>query len=494
MADSGNNSSLSEQEIREVVRDELRNSRGGATSRRRLLGALGVLGAAGLAGSGVEQRSPTDEPSTATSGAGSDQHPLSLTDLLTDGEPIPEPIRTLNFRRNMRTEVDGGRVSIDAVRGLDVVGSGVDETGIESIEVGWGLEAAIEDGTLTIARPEFESLPDDDLEGQIEALSEQIQSRGFLARRGDLQSTLDDALEDGVGHVHLESGATYQIDTPIEVPPGVTLNCTGAHIELRADVNAFELHTQSQVVNPQVRTTEVDGYSSTVFHIYPKQFGDGFGTDRPVPVWTVSGGWSEMTPGEGTCIELHGTRANPQREYDVARDNRNVYFCFVSHNCIGGRRFAYLHREGGDTTRGGHVNGNIIKGYADNATVFVETDDSASGKNMVNGNKFYLVTQPYDESEWLWYANKGSRNELYEWGKNWDYARYSDSDGDGYAENWYIGPNAGKNFVWRKLGSASGGLGSTVVDDSDGASGSRYLVLEEMGIPVGDLDVWRNAT
>ena len=204
-----------------------------------------------------------------------------------------------------------------------------------------------------------------------------------------------------------------------------------------------------------------------------------------------------MTPGEGTCIELHGMRKNPSREYDVARDNSNVYFCFVSHNCVGGRRFAYLHREGGETTRGGHVNGNIIRGFTSDATRFIETDDSAVGKNMVNGNKFYLATQPSTQSdfdsEWLWYAKKGERNELYEWGQNWDYTRYSDNDDDGYAESWYIGPNAGKNYIWRKAGSASGGLGSTVLDESDGASNSKYLLFDRLGTPVDELEVWDDA-
>lgn len=320
---------------------------------------------------------------------------------------------------------------------------------------------------------------------------------GYLAERGDVQSSLDDAFDDEVGLVVLSGGAAYEIDSPIEVPPGVSLDCTGARLDLGNDVNGFELHTQSRVVNPRVRTAHLDGYSSSIFHVQPAQFGEQFGTNRPAPNWTVSGGWSEMTPDEGTCIELHGVRENPDREYDVLRDNRNVYFCFISHNCFGGERYAYLHREGGETTQGGHVNGNIIHGLASNSTIFVETDDSASGKNMVNGNKFHLATQPRtqeNKSEWLWYANKGDRNELYEWGKNWDYARYSDNDGDGYAESWYIGPNAGKNYVWRKNGSASGGLGSTVVDESGGSSNSKYLVLDHIGTPVEELETWDDAT
>jgi hypothetical protein len=116
---------------------------------------------------------------------------------------------------------------------------------------------------------------------------------------------------------------------------------------------------------------------------------------------------------------------------------------------------------------------------------------------MVNGNKFYLATQPSTrsdfDSEWLWYAKKGERNELYEWGQNWDYTRYSDNDDDGYAESWYIGPNAGKNYIWRKAGSASGGLGSTVLDESDGASNSKYLLFDRLGTPVDELEVWDDA-
>lgn len=470
-----------------------------------------MLGAVGLAGCGSDDTSTTTETtqppgdtatgaagthtdaSTAASTSATDDRDIDPYSLLDDGAQIRESVRTLNFRRNMRTEVEGDRVSIDAQRGLDVVGSEGGQTSISSIDVGSGLDATAEDGTLTITRADGQGGSAAQLENRMDDLSNRMEDRGFLAGPGNVQSTLDDALEDGVGRVDLVSGTTYEFDSSIEVPPGVSLDCTGAYVDVQSDVNAFDLHTQSQIVNPQVRTTQVDGYSSSIFHISPQQYGDGFGSGRPVPVWTVSGGWSEMTPGEGTCIELHGVRENPNRQYDVSRDNRQVYFCFVAHNCIGGRRFAYLHREGGDTTRGGHVNGNIVKGFAKNATRFVETDDSSSGKNMVNGNKFYLTTQPYEESEWLWYANKGSRNELYEWGKNWDYARYSDNDGDGYAESWYIGPNAGKNFTWRKLGSASGGLGSTVVDDSDGASGSRYLILEEMGVPVEDVEVWDDA-
>ena len=319
---------------------------------------------------------------------------------------------------------------------------------------------------------------------------------GYFAEKGEVQSSLYRAFEDGVGRVGL-IGGSYEFDSAIEVPPGVLLDCIGARIDLGADVNGFELHTQSQIVNPTVRTSHIDGYSSSIFSVHPAQFDEPFGTNRPAPNWTVSGGWSEMTPGEGTCIELHGMRKNPSREYDVARDNSNVYFCFVSHNCVGGRRFAYFPREGGETTRGGHVNGNIIRGFTSDATRFIETDDSAVGKNMVNGNKFYLATQPSTrsdfDSEWLWYAKKGERNELYEWGQNWDYTRYSDNDDDGYAESWYIGPNAGKNYIWRKAGSASGGLGSTVLDESDGASNSKYLLFDRLGTPVDELEVWDDA-
>jgi len=326
----------------------------------------------------------------------------------------------------------------------------------------------------------------------------EAQPMGYLAERGDVQSSLDDAFEDEVGLVALSGGAAYELDSSIEIPPGVCLDCTGANIHLGADVNGFELHTQSRVVNPRVRTTQVEGYSSSIFHVKPAQFDEQFGTNRIAPNWTVTGGWSEMTPDEGTCIELHGVRERPDGEYNASRDTRNVYFCFISHNCFGGRRYAYLHREGGETTRGGHVNGNIIRGLASDATVFVETDDTASGKNMVNGNKFHLATQPRKDdefkSEWLWYANKGSRNELYEWGKNWDYGSYSDNNGDGYGENWYIGPDAGKNYVWRKNGSASGGLGSTVLDESNGESNSKYLVLDHIGTPVEELDVRDDAT
>jgi len=331
----------------------------------------------------------------------------------------------------------------------------------------------------------------------IRNLTSDTENWGYFAEKDDVQSSLDHAFEDGVGRVGLVGGVDYEFDSSIEVPPGVLLDCTGARIDLGADVNAFELHTQSQVVNPTVRTSHIDGYSSSIFHVYPAQFDEPFGTNRPAPNWTVSGGWSEMTPGEGTCIELHGERKNPSREYDPARDSRNVYFCFVSHNCVGGQRFAYLHREGGETTRGGHVNGNIIQGFASNARRFVETDDSAVGKNMVNGNKFHLATQSSTlsdfDSEWLWYAKKGERNELYEWGQNWDYSGYSDNDGDGYAESWYIGPNASKNYIWRKVGSASGGLGSTVLDESEGASNSKYLVLDQLGTPVDELEVWDDA-
>lgn len=322
----------------------------------------------------------------------------------------------------------------------------------------------------------------------------EAQPMGYLAERGDVQSSLVDAFEDDVGLVALSGGAAYELEASTEIPPGVCLDCSGATIDLVADVNGFELHTQSRIVNPRVRTTQVEGYSSSIFHVKPAQFGEQFGTNRPAPNWTVTGGWSEMTPDEGTCIELHGVRANQDGEYDASRDTRNVYFCFISHNCFGGRRYAYLHRDGGETTRGGHVNGNIIRGLASHASIFVETDDTAAGKNMVNGNKFHLATQPRTDddfkSEWLWYANKGGRNELFEWGKNWDYGSYSDTNGDGYGENWYIGSNAGKNYIWRKNESASGGLGSTVLDESDGDSNSKYLVLDHMGTPVEDLDTW----
>jgi len=347
-----------------------------------------------------------------------------------------------------------------------------------------------------------DSTPEDALSGENETSTIRNPTKdtgtwGYFAERGDVQSSLDHAFEDGVGRVGLIGGVDYEFDSSIEVPPGVLLDCTGARIDLGADVNAFELHTQSQVVNPTVRTAHIDGYSSSIFHVYPAQFDERFGTNRPPPNWTVSGGWSEMTPGEGTCIELHGERKNPSREYNATRDSRNVYFCFVSHNCVGGRRFAYLHREGGETTRGGHVNGNVIRGFASNATRFIETDDSTVEENMVNGNKFYLATQSSTrqdfDSEWLWYAKKGERNELYEWGHNWDYSGYSDNDGDGYAESWYIGPNASKNYIWRKVGSASGGLGSTVLDESEGASNSKYLVLDQLGTPVDELEVWDDA-
>lgn len=407
---------LSEQRVREIVQEELSREPGTPKSRRRLLGTLGVIGAAGLAGAGLRNSSKQDAPQPDSAG---------------------------DHRQYNR--------SADTPQSTELEGT--------------------TSGGSTPNQREY----------------------GYVARRNGIQTALDDAYEDGVGRVSLEAGTVHTLSETIYIPPTVSLDCTGARVQLGADVNAFALETQSRILHPQVRTTPVDGYSSTIFHVNPTERGEPFGTNRPVPTWTVFGGWSEMTPGEGTCIELHGKRENPDREYDVVRDNRNVYFCFVAHNCIGGRRFAYLHREGGETTRGGHVNGNIIKGFAAETTRFVETDDTATGKNMVNGNKFHLATQPGSDSEWLWYANKGTRNELREWGTNWDYVRYKDSDGDGYGESWYIGPNAGKNYVWRRSGSASGGLGSTVVDDSSGESGSKYLILDELGVPVDDLRVWDDA-
>lgn len=486
----GNGSSgsgrLSEDEVREIVREELQKAASSSTTRRRLLGTLGAIGVAGLAGCGSDDERQTSEPAptttaTDTATRAEETAPATPADdstfaLQDDGTSVVEDVRTLNFRKNLVTSADGDFVSVDAKRGVDVVGSEADSNPITSIELGPGLDASVDAGTLTVSR-----------------IESQQGSGAYLARPGDLQSALDDAVEDGVGRVSLVGGRTYELSSPIDVPPAVSLDCTGARVAIAEDVDGFVLHSQSQVRQPHVRTTDVDGYSSSIFKVDPVQFGGSFGTDRPVPVWSVSGGFSEMTPGEGTCIELRGVRENPDGDYNVQRDNRNVYFCFVAHNCTGGYRYAYLHRDGGTTTRGGHVNGNVIQGFADNTTRFVETDDTASGKNMVNGNKFYLATQPGPESEWLWYANKGTRNELYEWGTNWDYARYSDSDGDGYPESWYIGPNAGQNYVWRKVSGATGGLASTVMDESGGDSGSRYLLLDRLGVPVHRLNRWEGA-
>ncbi len=461
MADKSNGENdVSETEVRKIVREELKAALTDTTTRRNLLGALGIAGMAGFAGTQFS------DASSLTDGS-----PSNLR--ITDGESkAKDNVGTLHFRENLSLDMSGNQVSVDA--GVDVAGSGGESTQVSSIDIGPGLDATIENGTLIISQS-----------------TNQSGTGVYLARPGKLQSALDDAASDALGHVRLAGGETYEIGDSIEVPPGVTLDCSGAQIKPQSDVNVFELHTQSQIYNPYVKTTQVNGYSSSIFHVSPKQFDESFGTNRSVPLWTVFGGWSEMTPGQGTCIELHGARESRSKQYDATKHNRNVYFCFIAHNCTGGRRFAYLHREGGSTTKGGHVNSNIIKGYAVNATRFVETNDSTgAGKNMVNGNKFYLVTQPGPESEWLWYANKGARNELYEWGTNWDYAKYSDSDGDGYAESWYIGPNAGMNFLWRKQSDASGGLGSTVVDESNGSSGSKYLVLEELGTSVDELEVW----
>lgn len=378
---------LDEARVREIVREELRPADG--TSRRQLLGALGLGGLAGLGG---------------RSGGGT-------------GTPTSS----------------GGGAGVPASTG-----------------------GVLPDGT-------------------------------YVARRGDLQSALADAAEDGVGRVRLVSGATYRRGEPIEVPEGVVLDCAGARIDLGADVDGFRLHRRSRVRSPQVRTAGVDGYSSSVFHVWPERFREDVGA--PMPTWTVFGGWTEMTPGEGTCIDLHGGESAHGAEYDPEYE-WNVYFCHVAHNCVGGRRFAHLRREGGAARFGGHVNGNLVQGFAHGATTFVETDDDAGGAdNMVNGNTFLLATQPHDASEWLWYANKGINNELRVWGQHWDYHQYSDADGDGNEDWWYIGPEAGPNFLWRNRMGANGGLGSAVVDDSDGDSGSRYLVHERMGTPVGDLPV-----
>jgi len=466
---SDEDGSLTEREIRDIVRDELDRSASPSKTRRHMLGMLGALGVAGLAGCGSNEtvsRTPSESsPDSRREPSPAHSQPPDTTDG-TSPSTRQDPAPTAN--PDQATPNGGGDVG-----SIKMVGPDGETTEVSKIDVGEGLQTSVEDGVLTISR------------------QRDVEADGvYLASPGDLQSALDDAAADSVGEVRLVRGATYELDSSVEVPAGVSLDCTGARVHPQTDTNVFELHTQSRIYNPTVRTTDVDGYSSTIFHVYPNQFDESFGTNRPVPTWTVFGGWSEMTPGEGTCIELHGARANPSGDYVAKRHSRNVYFCFVTHNCHGGERFAYLHREGGETTRGGHVNGNIVKGFAVNTTQFVETDDTASGKNMVNGNKFYLTTQPGPESEWLWYANKGNLNELYEWGMNWDYASYEDSDDDSQAESWYIGPTAGKNYVWRKPGSASGGLGSTVHDDSNGESGSRYVVLDELGIPVDELNVW----
>jgi hypothetical protein len=458
--DADDEAPASEDSTRKVVREELRSMLRDQPTRRRVLQAASVAGLASLAGCSSSQGSQ--------SGSG-----LTVTN---NGSKTQSGVSTLNLRRNLSTTFDGDQVNVDALHGVDAALGGDQTTRVSTIDVGDGLSGSVSAETLTLTRSN----------GQQSGLT-------YVAEPGDLQGALDDAVADGIARVRLANGARYELGSSIEVPPGVVLDCTGGTLAATSDVNVFELHTQSQVFNPQVETSGVSGYSSTIFHVFPGQFDESFGTNRTAPTWTVSGGFSEMTPGEGTCIELHGARKQTN-DYDSDEHNYNVYFCYISHNCYGGRRFAHLHREGGKTTRGGHVNGNIIRGYADNATRFIDTNDSAGDrKNMVNGNKFYLQTQPGSETRWLWYANKGRLNELYEWGTNWDYGSYSDEDGDGYAESWYIGQNAGMNFLWRRQTDTSGGLGSSVLDDSEGDSGSRYLVLEKMGVPVSDLEVWKDA-
>lgn len=399
----------------------------GRTSRRELLAAIGIGGLGGLAGcSGRGNENADSEISPPESGQAGG---FAVED---DGTAVGENVDTLN--------------------------------------VDTGLDVSVEGTTATIASRTAEST-----------------DGTYVGRPGDLQSALADAAEDGIGRVRLVAGTTYERNEPLEVPSDVVLDCSGARVDVTADVNCFELRARSQVRFPRVRTTSVDGYSGSVFHVYPRQFDDGF--VAPMPLWTVYGGYSEMTPDEGTCIELHGSgpttnvAGDPHREW-------NVYFCHVAHNCLGGRRYAYLHRDGGDPGLGGHVNGNVIQGLAAGATRFVETDDDAGEQdNMVNGNRFHLAVQAHRNAEWLWYANKGKHNTLGLWGQHWDYHSYADSNGDGHPDWWYIGPNAAMNFLRRNRVSAPtpAGLAATVVDDSDGASGSRYLLDERAGVPVDDL-------
>lgn len=396
------------------------------TSRRQVLAALGVGGLGGLAGCSGDESDDADASEGNQSG---EPTGLGISD---DGSPVAENADALDF--------------------------------------GAGLDVSVEDGTATVASQTAES--DDG---------------SYVGRPGDLQSALSDAADDGIGRVTLVAGATYERQNPIEVPTDVVLDCTGALVDVAADVNCFELRARSQIRFPRVRTTGVDGYSGSIFHVYPRQFDDSF--TAPMPLWTVYGGYSEMTPDEGTCIELHGSGPST----DVAGDPHrewNVYFCHVAHNCVGGRRYAYLHRDGGDPGLGGHVNGNVIQGLAAGATRVVETDDDAgAADNMVNGNRFHLAVQAHGNAEWLWYANKGKHNTLGLWGQHWDYHSYADSNGDGDPDWWYIGPNASMNFLRRNRVAAptAAGLAASVVDDSDGDSGSRYLIDEQMGVPVDAL-------
>lgn len=409
------------------VRTTLRNTLGRA-SRRQLLAAIGIGSLGGLAGCS------DDEP--ADGDAADDTSP-------TDPEDAAGPA----------IANDGTQVLADAA----------------TLDFGAGLDVSAEEGTATIT-----------------SSGPRLDDGTYVASPGDVGSTLADAAEDGVGRVRLVAGATYERDEPIEVPTGVVLDCTGALVEATADVNCFDLHVRSRVRYPRVRTTGVDGYSSSIFHVFPLQFEERF--LAPTPLWTVFGGWSEMTPGEGTCIELHGSEFHRTDEYDPGRE-ANVYFCHVAHNCFGGRRYAHLHRSGGDADLGGHVNGNVIQGFAAGATRFVETDDDAgTADNMVNGNRFHLGVQAHRDAEWLWYANKGKHNTLGLWGQHWDYHSFADSNDDGHPDWWYIGEHASMNFLRRNRVPAPGGdLGATVVDDSDGDSGSRYLLDERIGVPVDEL-------
>src|SRR6056297_1755698 len=144
MSDKSNGKDeVSETEVRRIVREELKAALTDSTTRRNLLGALGIAGMAGLAGTQFS------DASSLTDGS-----PSNLR--ITNGESkVRDNVGTLNFRENLSLDLSGKQVSVDA--GLDAVGPNGESTNISSIDIGPGLDATIEDGTLNIAQSKTQS-------------------------------------------------------------------------------------------------------------------------------------------------------------------------------------------------------------------------------------------------------------------------------------------------------------------------------------------------
>ena len=266
----------------------------------------------------------------------------------------------------------------------------------------------------------------------------------YVARPGNLQSTIDTAAANSPAKVKLVPNETYEV-TGIEVKRGVTLAFNGAVVQPDQNADIFIVHPDTRILYPRVHTRPLDAFDSVVFR-YDTDLVDGFFRDDDT---RVVGGMTYGEAGSDTVF-LFYQNGNGAVQY-VNVENHVISECDVA--------FDYNSAGGSFITS---VNVSAFVGWS---RVGVHTH----GTGEMYANAFDIVFQvstdttsrPETEAAWI---HENGRDHIWR-GKVWDPSVLSHNHG-----------------LWKILSSSTGNNGAGRNNVFwDPSVHNHHLVLDEVG-------------